>query len=257
MEPSTSTMEPHLQSVSSKNHAKKRRISTLPVFSPPQQTIHTGSDHEKIHLGNSKFVTISVFNGISYLHLRVFEKDIPSKKGIALCPIRAKSLLEAVYFIDGEAEYAWLTLQASEEREYLYHLGYGTFLKVYYFKDRKYYDIRRYWKPENEIVPTKNGLCLNEIEFKILKDSSQKLSTCLPNLLDIQYCECWFSPGIIQDCKRCFLLKIKMAECPFVTNLKLCLRNVKMDILYTQLAFHIVQHALCVELDFSDSQIAM
>ena len=40
-------------------------------------------------------------------------------------------------------------------------------------------------------------------------------------------------------------------------DLKLRLLSVKMDILYTQLAFHIVQHALCAELNLSDSQIAM
>lgn len=200
MEPTTSQ-----SFYSSKLQLLQSRISPIPQ--DIGDIIQNHDSNIKFSLGNKKFASVSEFRDQVYLHLRVFEDNIPTKKGIALCPTRAKTLLEAVHFIDGEAEYVWNLSQTvtkdSQKREYLLHLGFGTYLKVYIFNNRKYYDIRRYWKPENEIAPTKTGLCLNELEFQQLRIAAQDITNCIPSLLDVQHCECWFK-DTIQPCSRCF-----------------------------------------------------
>jgi hypothetical protein len=86
---------------------------------------------DKIHLGRNKFVSITTYQNQTYLHLRVFEDNLPAKKGIALCPIRARTLLDAVYTIDAEAEFAWSTKSQTDQPEHFVHLGFGTFLRLY------------------------------------------------------------------------------------------------------------------------------
>ena len=37
-------------------------------------------------------------------------------------------------------------------------------------KGSTYIDIRRYWKPKEEVVPRKKGLCLRSLEYSAIKE---------------------------------------------------------------------------------------
>ena len=43
-------------------------------------------------------------------------------------------------------------------------------------------DIRQYWKPKDEVIPTKKGLCLRPIEYSVLKELIPEIGTTLPEL---------------------------------------------------------------------------
>ena len=189
---------------------RRKRISTLP--SPLQAKKPNIPEEFKAHLGRDKFVTHTKYNGADYLHLRVFENGLPTKKGIALCVTRTRALLDAIPVVDIEAD----TALTPSESEYSYHLGYGTFLRVLCYKGTRYYDVRRYWKPEGhqEPVPTKNGLYMNSDEFAQLKNCITDITKAIPDVLRVNACECWFLPNQLQTCARCFPFDFQNAWVP-------------------------------------------
>ena len=171
--------------------------------SPKKQKIF---EEVKIHfnLGRDKFVSHSKFKDADYLHLRVFENGIPQKKGIALCPERARSLLDIVHVIDQEAENNWTTTPGGE-LEYFQHLGYGTYIRAIVSNKKRFYDVRRYWKPENNtVIPTKQGLYMNADEFGELQKLSLLIIESVPAIRDAISCTCWFNPDATLSCPRCY-----------------------------------------------------
>lgn len=161
----------------------------------------------KVELGNGKFLTVNNYNGLNYVHLRHYDYDgkYPTKRGVALCPIRARTLFDITRTVDSEAEVNWSSPPA--EREYRLHLGYGTFVTVFEVRGYRYYDVRRFWKPEDSIDPvaTKAGVCMNVEEFEKFKEYIPSVNSILPELFNIRNCDCWFLNEITDlNCARCF-----------------------------------------------------
>ena len=141
-----------------------------------------------------------------YLHLRVFEDGIPQKKGIALCPNRARSLLDIVDAIDAEADSEWETDTTNSDKEYFHHIGYGTYLRVIKKYNKRYYDVRKYFKAENNtILPTKQGLYMSTSEFGELKRLATDIIQSIPAIRNSTPCDCWFQPNQLAYlfCTRC------------------------------------------------------
>ena len=185
---------------------QKRRFTSLPCGLESKHPRNPEEDGLKVGLGGDKFVTHCKFNGLDYLHLRVFENGVPQKKGIALCPQRARSLLDIAHVVDQEAENNF-SITPEGEQEYFHHLGYGTYLRVIVKKSgKRYYDVRRYWKNDenNTVHPTKQGLYMNAEEFAELKKLSIRIIESIRAIGNATACDCWFKPDETLSCPRCY-----------------------------------------------------
>ena len=113
------------------------------------------------------------------------------KEGVALKLSQTRNLFDAIETIDAAADEEWKTLEG-QKAEYLVHLGYGTFLKVYLYNGLRYYDVRRYWRPptQYDAVPTKTGLNMNKSEFEKLRSVREAMFTALPQLHEVLACDC-------------------------------------------------------------------
>ena len=49
-------------------------------------------------------------------------------------------------------------------------------------------DIRQYWKPQEELVPTKKGICLRPSEYDRLKELLPEIGNTLPELSAVVSC---------------------------------------------------------------------
>lgn len=128
------------------------------------------------------------------------------EKNIQLNTIQAKMLVDTLQTVDSEAERVWSSLNSEEKREHRVHLGYGVYLIVSVFKNRSYYDIRRWWIPPNCTVPvpTKTGITLNADQCMVLRDARLDILQVVPEMEGIGPCECWMSnENGFMHCKRC------------------------------------------------------
>ena len=77
----------------------------------------------KAELGNSVYVTVSRFRGQIYIHIRKWEQTeneaFPTKKGVALSPMRWKALKIALTAIEEQVG----ALDGEEDVEFKHHLG--------------------------------------------------------------------------------------------------------------------------------------
>jgi hypothetical protein len=159
----------------------------------------------KIELGKDKFLTVNKYNDKNYVNLRNYEGKNATRRGIALCPFRAKTLIGVIDTIDQEAETSWLN-STSGDREYRVHLGYGTFIDIFESDGKRFYDVRHWRKSEDFIEPvaTKSGLCMNTEEFERLKEYIPTIEGLLPELIQIRKCDCWYQSDPRLTCGRCF-----------------------------------------------------
>ena len=74
----------------------------------------------------------------------------------------------------------------TEKQNYMSHLG-GN---VYYIitEGRACIDIRLYWKTQEEVVPTKKGLCLRPLEYIAVKELVPEIGIALPELDGVVPC---------------------------------------------------------------------
>lgn len=184
----------------------KKRSSILKLEYALKKQKVVSTELLKIELGDGKFLTVNYYNDQNYVHLRNYDGKYATKRGIALCPIRAKTLIDIVDNLDQEAESSWNNLDVDEDREYKIHLGYGTFLKVFEVHGKRFYDIRRWWKPEDSKFPvaTKAGLCMTAEEFINFKNNIPTIEGLLPELIAIRNCDCWYLTDPNLTCERCF-----------------------------------------------------
>ena len=119
---------------------------------------------------------------------------------------QVKVLLDSVDAISTDADEAFARLDSTDKCEYSLHLGYGSYITCEMFLGQKYYDIRRYWLPPNgeSSVPTAKGSKLRQDEFTLLKSHSQIMYSVLPELYDVEECQC-LSGNQLQflTCTRC------------------------------------------------------
>ena len=130
-----------------------------------------------LELGNQRYIEVcSLNNGEHRIDLREFKQTekykFPTKRGISLSLELFKSLALATDMVD----------TAMNKNEVLnYHIGGNIFLTVR--SDNPCVNIRKYWKPENEenLVPTKKGICLRPAEYVNLKSHVSKFPNLKPS----------------------------------------------------------------------------
>ena len=128
-------------------------------------------------LGNQRYVKVSEWKGETRVDLREWEGDVPTKKGISLTLMRWKSFVNCINNVD-EA--------LNNETSYQNHLGGNVYCTVK--ESNPCVDIRQHWKPSEEVVPTKKGLCLRPGEYRRLKESIYDIGTAIPELDSIVPC---------------------------------------------------------------------
>ena len=123
------------------------------------------------HLGGERYVNVTTWRGERRVDLREWNHDTPSKKGISLTLMRWKNLVNGMEYLD----------QALKDKTaYSSHLGGNVNCSI--AENSACVDIRQYWKPEEEVVPTKKGLCLRPDEYKALKEVLPEIGQTLPEL---------------------------------------------------------------------------
>ena len=172
-----------------------KRVSTLRLETDvpmKRKLFQPTKRHIRIHLGRDRYLSTSTYNNEQKIHLRVFDGDIPQKKGVTLGIRQARNLIDCIGSADAQATAEWTDLPSEAKPESFHHLGYGLYLKIYVFNGQRFYDVRRYWRPFSEpnAVPTKAGLNMNSEELKKLIASVPALEETLPELRDVQTCDC-------------------------------------------------------------------
>ena len=128
-------------------------------------------------LGNERYVRIGDWKGEKRVDLREWDNNKPTKKGISLTLMRWKSLLDNIEYVD----------EALKSRKtYVHHLGGNVYCTVK--EDNPCVDIRQHWKPAEEVVPCKKGLCLRPGEYRRLKEILADIGAAIPELDSIVPC---------------------------------------------------------------------
>ena len=128
-------------------------------------------------LGNNRHVKVCEWKGEKRVDLREWENDKPSKKGISLTLMRWKCLVDGIDNVNEALK---------NNTFYQYHLGGNVYCTVR--ENNPCVDIRQYWKPENEVVPCKKGLCLRPEEYRRLQEVISDISASIPELDTVVPC---------------------------------------------------------------------
>ena len=132
----------------------------------------------KLSLGNGRYVQVTEWKGELRVDIREWDNDLPTKKGISLNLMQYKNLLAGIEtFIDPAI---------TENKNESFHLGANVFVKVR--KNNPCVDIRQFWAPLSEAVPTKKGLCMRPSEYAALKTFVPEIEKMLPELENVIPC---------------------------------------------------------------------
>ena len=155
-----------------------------------------------------RYLSTSTYLGEDAVHIRCFDNDLPTKKGIRLNLTQARCLSQLFETLDNNVARAWKASGAYAEPEYSVPLGWGTYITVSKFHDVVYYDIRRFWKPPgaSDPVATRRGINLTKPEAQTLANLLPSVGTVIPSYNDIDI-ECWCAGQQNQlafaQCSRC------------------------------------------------------
>ncbi len=108
--------------------------------------------------------------------IREWNEGKPTKKGISLTLSRWKILVENFDEIDESKK---------EGRQFGQHLGGNVYCEL---KPNGHVDIRKYWKPADESVPTKKGIYLRPDEYAELKKVAGDVGSVTPELSGVVPC---------------------------------------------------------------------
>ena len=103
----------------------------------------------KLSLGNDRYVEVKEWKGELRVDLREWKDHKPTKKGISLTLMRWKNWVTYLEYMDQAI---------AEKKHYKSHLGGNVYCTVN--EGSACMDIRQYWKPQEEVVPTKKGVVL-------------------------------------------------------------------------------------------------
>lgn len=117
-------------------------------------------------LGNARKVKVCTWKEEIRIDLREYDADKPTKKGISLNRDQWKRWVQTIETIDEALE---------RGRDYTDHLGGNVNCTV------KGYcvDIRQFWTPEKDQVPTRKGLCMRPAEYTKLKETVPDVNRAL------------------------------------------------------------------------------
>ena len=124
----------------------------------------------RMSLDNDRYVEVKEWKGELRVDLREWKDDKPTKEGISLTLMQWKNWVDSL-------ENAYQA--RAEKKHYMGHLGGNVYCTV--TEGSSCIDIRQ-WKPKDELVPTKKGLCLRPIEYSALKELVPQIGTTLQEL---------------------------------------------------------------------------
>ena len=125
----------------------------------------------RFSLGNDRFIEVTEWKGELRVELREWKDDKPTKKGISLTLISWKNWVDYLEFAD-QARTA--------KQNYKSHLGGNVYCTI--TEGSPCMDIRQYWKPQDEVVPTKKELCLRPQEYIAVKELVTEIGRALTEL---------------------------------------------------------------------------
>ena len=111
------------------------------------------------------------------MDIREWKDDKPTKKGISLNLMRWKNWVDQMEYVDKALV---------NKQSFRYHLGGNVFCKI--DENSTCVDIRQFWKPQDEVVPTKTGMCLGPLEYNRLKEILFDIGNALPELSAVVPC---------------------------------------------------------------------
>jgi hypothetical protein len=141
-----------------------------------------------IHLGNSRYLTKSVYRDQEKIHIREYNEStgnrIPTKKGVTFNLKRFASFMHKMDQINDQVE----KLVIGDDVDYKVHLGGGIFTTVK--SGYKCVNIRKYFLPMNcsEPIPTRMGISLRLGEWDKLKEAVLELCFIEPELINVVPC---------------------------------------------------------------------
>jgi len=135
-------------------------------------------DNTNFALGNDRRVNVGEWKGEKRVDMREWVNDKPTKKGISLTLNRWKNFVDVVENIDQ-------ALQTGTA--YQYHLGGNVYCTVK--EGNPCVDVRQHWKPADQVVPCKKGLCLRPSEYRILKEAIPHIGSAIPELSALVPCQ--------------------------------------------------------------------
>ena len=131
----------------------------------------------KFSLGNEKYVQVNKWKGEMRVDIREWQYDKPAKKDISLPLMRWKILVDQIENVDKALQ---------NKLAYGYHVGGNVYCSI--DENSVCVDIRQYWKPNEEVVPTKKGICLRPKEHNRLKELIPSIGKALPELDGVVPC---------------------------------------------------------------------
>lgn len=140
-------------------------------------TINMSHFRCRYQLGNERFVEVTEWKGEMRVDLREWNDDKPTKKGISLTLMRWKNWVDHLEFVDQAL---------ADKTNFKRHLGGNVYCTV--TEGSGCVNIRQFWKPQEEVVPTKKGLCLRPVEYSALKKLVPEIGKALPELDSVVPC---------------------------------------------------------------------
>lgn len=130
--------------------------------------------------------------------------DPPDAKSVRLSPPQLWQLFLSLETINEEADSSWAAVINNTKYDYSHHLGWGLYLTVLLYQNRRYYDIRKWWLPPGEDSPkaTKIGIRLSADEMEKLRCFKSDLFVKMPELGLVEACDCYTGTEYLR-CKRC------------------------------------------------------
>ena len=128
-------------------------------------------------LGNGRRVRVGDWKGEKRVDIREWNGEIPTKKGICLTLMRWRSFLDYIDQVDEALQ---------NNKTYSLDLGGNVYCNVK--EDNPCVDIRQFWKPQDDVIPTKKGLCLRPREYQRLKDILPEVNVAIPELSSVVPC---------------------------------------------------------------------
>jgi Transcriptional Coactivator p15 (PC4) len=134
---------------------------------------------EKIHLGNNRFLSTSIFNGKMLIHIRQYEGTAPTKRGLAFPTRRFASFVNKMDIIDRQFH----SMLAGIDVNFKLHLGGGVYATI--VTGFKCVNLRKYFVPKGSSMelPSRTGIALRVTEWFELKNAVRKLFEQYPELV--------------------------------------------------------------------------
>ena len=101
----------------------------------------------RFSLRNDRFIEVTEWKGELRVDLREWKDDKPTKKGISLTLMRWKNWVDYLEYADQAR---------TEKQNYKSHLGGNVYCTI--TEGSACMDIRQYWKPQEEVIPTTKGI---------------------------------------------------------------------------------------------------